>query len=592
MDILIANKIPAKVFGLLCQTEDFIALMKKFSAHGYFSQIQDINNFQQAFTGIDAEYVVYLLDLNCAEAQRVLIEADNEKLFSSPHRWIITNPKDTTYYENLSIFPDSDMTLVTFQSTSNDAFVQKVYRPSLAHDVIYESYGFWNVNYGLNVTIKDVFSANRRKNLFGTVLKSCLVITHNNSMNHLLDKRDRHIDTIAKVNYVFILHIRDLLNVKMLFSIQATWGYKNNKSEWSGMIGELTRKEADIGGTPLFLTIDRVSLIDYIAMTTSTKSKFVFRQPKLSYITNVFTLPFKTEVWISSVTLVIIISIGLYLVAKWESQKYKKLEIEHEEFIEPKFISAFFMAFGAACQQGTNTMPHTISGRIITIILFTSLMFLYASYSANITTSWCRRSSSTSIQTLSDLLHSRLQVGVDDTVFNRFYFPNATEPIRRAIYLQKVIPSGQAPRYFQIEEGVKMMRQGLFAFHMETGAGYKLVGETFLENEKCDLQEIQFLEVPDPWLAIQKNSSYKEMLKIGLRKIHESGIQSREVALLYTKRPTCDSRSSAFIGVSIVDCYPAAKILLVGYLTAICIFVGEILYYRYRVKMQSQKLLT
>lgn len=103
------------------------------------------------------------------------------------------------------------------------------------------------------------------------------------------------------------------------------------------------------------------------------------------------------------------------------------LQIEHEEFIEPKFISAFFMAFGAACQQGTNTMPHTISGRIITIILFTSLMFLYASYSANIVA--LLQSSSTSIQTLSDLLHSRLQVGVDDTVFNRFYFP-----VRKYVY--------------------------------------------------------------------------------------------------------------------------------------------------------------
>lgn len=59
------------------------------------------------------------------------------------------------------------------------------------------------------------------------------------------------------------------------------------------------------------------------------------------------------------------------------------------------------------------------------------------------------------------------------------------------------------------------MRKGLFAFHMETGAGYKIVGETFFEYEKCDLEEIQFLQVPDPWLAIRKNSSYKEMLKIG-----------------------------------------------------------------------------
>lgn len=92
------------------------------------------------------------------------------------------------------------------------------------------------------------------------------------------------------------------------------------------------------------------------------------------------------------------------------------------------------MAFGAACQQGTNTMPHTISGRIITIILFTSLMFLYASYSANIVA--LLQSSSTSIQTLSDLLHSRLQVGVDDTVFNRFYFPVRTY-VYAATYIHK-----------------------------------------------------------------------------------------------------------------------------------------------------------
>lgn len=79
------------------------------------------------------------------------------------------------------------------------------------------------------------------------------------------------------------------------------------------------------------------------------------------------------------------------------------------------------MAFGAVCQQGSNYIPRTIPGRIATIMLFTSLMFLYSSYSANIVA--LLQSSSTSIQTLDDLLHSRLQVGVDDTVFNRFYFP-------------------------------------------------------------------------------------------------------------------------------------------------------------------------
>lgn len=53
--------------------------------------------------------------------------------------------------------------------------------------------------------------------------------------------------------------------------------------------------------------------------------------------------------------------------------------------------------------------------------MFISLMFLYTAYSANIVA--LLQSSSNSIQTLEDLLKSRLDIGVDDTVFNHFYFP-------------------------------------------------------------------------------------------------------------------------------------------------------------------------
>lgn len=57
--------------------------------------------------------------------------------------------------------------------------------------------------------------------------------------------------------------------------------------------------------------------------------------------------------------------------------------------------------------------------------------------------------------------------------------------------------------------------QGLFAFHMETGVGYKFVGKYFSEGQKCGLREIQYLQVIDPWLAVRKDSPYKEMFKIG-----------------------------------------------------------------------------
>lgn len=76
--------------------------------------------------------------------------------------------------------------------------------------------------------------------------------------------------------------------------------------------------------------------------------------------------------------------------------------------------------FGATCQQGSHWVPQCTAARIIMVVAFTILMFLYTSYSANIVA--LLQSPSTRIKTLKDLYESRLEIGVDDTVFNRYYF--------------------------------------------------------------------------------------------------------------------------------------------------------------------------
>lgn len=50
---------------------------------------------------------------------------------------------------------------------------------------------------------------------------------------------------------------------------------------------------------------------------------------------------------------------------------------------------------------------------------------------------------------------------------------------------------------------------------MELALGYKIMSETFYEDEKCGIREISYLQVTDPWYAIRKNSSYRELFKIG-----------------------------------------------------------------------------
>lgn len=92
------------------------------------------------------------------------------------------------------------------------------------------------------------------------------------------------------------------------------------------MVGQLIRNEAELGASPLFMTTDRVPLIQYIAMPTPTGSRFVFRSPKLSYTDNVFLLPFDNLVWYCLIVLVIVTALFLTcsVTLEWKHVTFKK----------------------------------------------------------------------------------------------------------------------------------------------------------------------------------------------------------------------------------------------------------------------------
>lgn len=104
------------------------------------------------------------------------------------------------------------------------------------------------------------------------------------------------------------------LNASAEYSIVSSWGYRDDKTnDWSGMVGKLLRHEAELGASPLFMTVQRIPLIQYIASPTRTGSRFLFRSPKLSYTDNVFLLPFDNFVWYCLIVLVIITAIFLMI---------------------------------------------------------------------------------------------------------------------------------------------------------------------------------------------------------------------------------------------------------------------------------------
>lgn len=54
----------------------------------------------------------------------------------------------------------------------------------------------------------------------------------------------------------------------------------------------------------------------------------------------------------------------------------------------------------------------------------------------------------------------------------------------------------------------------MFAFFMEESPMYKAIEDTFYEHEKCGLVNVEYVSFADPYLATQKNTSYKEILRV------------------------------------------------------------------------------
>ncbi|CAH0719438.1 unnamed protein product, partial [Brenthis ino] len=149
------------------------------------------------------------------------------------------------------------------------------------------------------------------------------------------------------------------------------------------------------------------------------------------------------------------------------------------------------------------------------------------------------QSTSNQIRTLTDLFNSKLELGVEDTPYNRYFFSAATEPLKKAIYDKKIAPRGSKANFISLQEGVLKLQKKPFAFNMFLGSGYRLVEKYFLEHEKCGLQEIAYIDENKPWQACGKKSPFKEIFKIGLFRNVEHGINSRETRLLFAKKPAC-----------------------------------------------------
>ncbi|KAH9631879.1 hypothetical protein HF086_014351 [Spodoptera exigua] len=390
--------------------------------------------------------LLYLMDLDCPNAEDIIALASSAKLFGAPYRWLViitarTNNTNINLLHASPILADSDLVLA--MRTGNLVKLTELYTPSVNGTMISTPRGYYN---GSVVDVRPHRELyRRRRDMRGHSITMSNVIQDSNTTLVHLPREDRlepQYDSISKLCWMSVKLGLVMLNATPVYIFSNRWGYKVN-GQWSGMIDDVYSGRAELG-TNLVITEERLDVVSYTDSLAPFKVRFIFRQPPLPYVTNIFTMPFSTNVWVAMFVCAVVGTITVYLAAKWEAKA----------------------------------------------------------------------------------------------------------------------------------------RTGLFAFHSIVEPVYRQIEDTFLENEKCDLMEVDFLNNFDPFVPVRKGSPYFELFRVAFKQVRESGLQSALSKRLQVSKPHCTTKMSSFSSVGLMDMRPVLILMLYGICLAVAILLGEIFVYR------------
>ncbi|KAI8442336.1 hypothetical protein MSG28_005867 [Choristoneura fumiferana] len=581
---------PATVVSHLSLTKKEHVLHSKifFASNRQFQIASDT-----AHTG--NEHVVHLLDCKNNYTWEFLNNAINNKMIRNQARWLLlleddfgddsNSVQNNDYKSDIEcrlhdIYIAMDREIYIALQRQNYVELFSVYKIKRHLPLIWENHGYWSKG-GFNRPRPEPL-AMRRRNLRGADVVAATVILDNRTLEHMPDYLHREKDTLTKLMYYMTIHLVEWVNGTRVLNRTGSWGYRQPDGRYDGVVREMQEGRADLSGSVMIPTIERSRYMNFVLPPAPVEAKFIFRKPALASVTNIYVLPFSIGVWMFLLVLILVSTLTLFL-------SYYREEVINPRYNMPwpqKLVEGLFETLCLVFQQGTASDPISITGRQILLLGLMAYMFLFTAYSANVVA--LLQSPTNDINSVEALLGAPLVCGAQDVLYNRNMFLHETRPIHRALSTLKILPQGENA-YLSVDEGIRKVREGMYAFHVELTAGYDQIQKTFLEDEKCNLGAIKFMSITYPYLALAEGSPIKEQLRIGANRIMESGVQHRTVRRMLPAAPSCGAGAAVFSAVRLRDVAPALRCLLALAALAVMLAALELLARRRERRMEKKK---
>ncbi|XP_075250572.1 glutamate receptor ionotropic, kainate 2-like isoform X2 [Convolutriloba macropyga] len=352
---------------------------------------------------------------------------------------------------------------------------------------------------------------------------------------------------LAKMGVEFNYVIKEVADKK--------YGSKGDDGEWSGMVGELMRDEADLAVAPLTINYLRQDVIDFSTPFMNLGISILYRMQE-SKTPSIFSFlkPLHYDIWMYLIVSYIAISMVLFIMARFTPYEWYRPNEDSDE-VENQFtlINSLWFAAGAMMQQGSEISPRALSTRIISAMWYLTTVIVIASYTANLAAFLTVTRMKSPIENEEDLARqTKIKYGAVEhgSTYQFFKVKRTLQPRSLCRKDSDIATYSRMWQFMMNEEpsvfvdtsadGIQRVMQDDYAFLMES------VMIEYEVSQKCNLTQIGgTLDSKFYGIGLQKNSPYTALISKAILQMQDDGMLVKLKKRWWEDESKCVNRESA-----------------------------------------------
>ncbi|XP_062565516.1 ionotropic receptor 75a-like [Armigeres subalbatus] len=328
-----------------------------------------------------------------------------------------------------------------------------------------------------------------------------------------------------------------IIDSRIQYVIVDEWHFEvAGKNSSKGVFGQLQSNLVEFSASPLALpNKERLVAYDVTVPFVTLKVLTIFRHPKNTQTRNIFLLPFRSTVWEALLTILVLTS--MVLMASIHGKLHIMLLVKGQ---------CILPVLGFLCQQTYKSNMSNYSFRIAMFGVTVFSFFIYQFYSSFII-GYLLVLPPKNIRSIEHLLASSLEYSIEDQSYNRDFFNRTRNP-----------------------------------------TALELLKQTFNDHQICELQEILLFPFRPLYIPVPKKSPLKEVFRVTLRRILETGLAQRLKNRFTPGKPPCVKKVFSFVQVEFSDVVSLYIFLGVAGAIALFVFIVEVVSFHTRRYLEMQ----